>query len=168
MKKQLSKCFLLYGSLLLILKLYLTGLFPAALFMDWKTCSQSLLLVFIFFDVKLFKFFLVFKFLNFLICLRQMIFFRTKHYKLLIWLGGVIFSLLLICIDFLFLFPEFKYLVYLFFDLLFRFTIYMYVYWISNFNIKQKQYTSFLHWIRIIYHCQSNFKQFLFCFLNRY
>lgn len=119
MKKQLSKCFLLYGSLLLILKLYLTGLFPAALFMDWKTCSQSLLLVFIFFDVKLFKFFLVFKFLNFLICLRQMIFFRTKHYKLLIWLGGVIFSFLLICIDFLFLFPEFKYLVYLFFDLLF-------------------------------------------------
>ena len=71
------------------------------------------------FDVKLFKFFLVFKFLNFLICLRQMIFFRTKHYKLLIWLGGVIFSFLLICIDFLFLFPEFKYLVYLFFDLLF-------------------------------------------------
>ena len=82
MKKQLSKYFLLYGSILLILKLYLTGLFPAALFMDWKTCSQSLLLVFMFFDVKLFKF-------------------------------------LLICIDFLFLFPEFKYLVYLFFDLLF-------------------------------------------------
>ena len=62
MKKQLSKYFLLYGSILLILKLYLTGLFPAALFMDWKTYSQSLLLVFIFFDVKLFKFFLVFKF----------------------------------------------------------------------------------------------------------
>ena len=111
MKKQLSKCLLLYGSILLILKLYLTGLFPVALFMDWKTCSQSLLLlVFMFFDVK---------YLNFLICLRQMIFFRTKHYKLLIWLGGVIFSFLLICIDFLFLFPEFKYLVYLFFDLLF-------------------------------------------------
>ena len=120
MKKQLSKCLLLYGSILLILKLYLTGLFPVALFMDWKTCSQSLLLlVFMFFDVKLFKFFLVFKFLNFLICLRQLIFFRTKHDKLLIWLGGVIFSFLLICIDFLFLFPEFKYLVYLFFDLLF-------------------------------------------------
>ena len=64
MKKQLSKCLLLYGSILLILKLYLTGLFPAAHFMDWKTCSQSLLLVFMFFDVKLFKFFLVFKFLN--------------------------------------------------------------------------------------------------------
>ena len=64
MKKQLSKCLLLYGSILLILKLYLTGLFPTALFMDWKTCSQSLLLVFMFFDVKLFKFFLVFKFLN--------------------------------------------------------------------------------------------------------
>lgn len=44
----------------------------------------------------------------------------------------------------------------------------MYVYWISNFNIKQKQHISFLHWIRIIYHSQSSFKQFLFCFLNRY
>ena len=95
MKKQLSKCLLLYGSILLILKLYLTGLFPAALFMDWKTCSQSLLLVFMFFDVKLFKFFLVFKFLNFLICLRQMIFFRTKHDKLLIWLGGVVLLIFL-------------------------------------------------------------------------
>ena len=48
------------------------------------------------------------------------------------------------------------------------FTIYVYVYWISNFNIKQKQHISFLHWIRIIYHSQSSFKQFLFCFLNRY
>lgn len=116
MKKQLSKHFLLYGSILLILKLYLTGLFPAALFMDWKTCSQSVLLVFMFFCVKLFKFFLVFKFLS---LFKTNNFFRTKHYKLLIWLGGVIFSFLLICIDFLFLFPEFKYSVYLFFDLLF-------------------------------------------------
>ena len=48
------------------------------------------------------------------------------------------------------------------------FTIYVYVYWISNFNIKQKQHISFLYWIRIIYHSQSSFKQFLFCFLNRY
>ena len=119
MKKQLSRCFLLYGSSLLILKLYLTGLFPTILFMDWKTCSQSVLFVFIFFDVKIFKFFLVFKFLNFLICIRQMIFFRIKHYKLLIWLSGIVFSFLLISIDFLFLFPEFKYLVYLLFDLLF-------------------------------------------------
>ena len=48
------------------------------------------------------------------------------------------------------------------------FTIYVYVYWISNFNIKQKQHISLLYWIRIIYHSQSSFKQFLFCFLNRY
>ena len=48
------------------------------------------------------------------------------------------------------------------------FTIYVYVYWISNFNIKQKQHISLLYWIRIISHSQSNFKQFLFCFFNRY
>lgn len=44
----------------------------------------------------------------------------------------------------------------------------MYVYWISNFNIKQKQHISLLYWIRIISHSQPNFKQFLFSFLNLY
>ena len=119
MKKKIIKSFLLYGLFLLLMKVYLRDLFPITLFIDWKTCSQSLLLAFIFFLIKILKLFLIFEFLNFLICIDQMISLRIKHKNMLIWISGILLSILLISLDLIFVLPEVKYGFYLFFDVIY-------------------------------------------------